>query len=78
MALSVTCLLDSQPGILVNGRLADFGLPEFTGHERVFCELNSRPPNPGSDGFHLALGFAEIGTATVYDAPERFDIFSVR
>jgi predicted GNAT superfamily acetyltransferase len=39
-----------------------------TGHERVVCEVNSRPPNPTSDVFHAALGFVEVGTASVYDA----------
>jgi uncharacterized protein len=37
------------------------------GHERVVCEVNSSPPNPVSDAFHAALGFVEVGTATVYD-----------
>jgi len=36
------------------------------GHDRVGCEVNSRPPNPLSDGFHAALGFAEVGQASVY------------
>ncbi|MGL4325462.1 MAG: GNAT family N-acetyltransferase [Beijerinckiaceae bacterium] len=29
----------------------------------VGCEVNSDPPNPGSDAFHAALGFAEAGQA---------------
>jgi uncharacterized protein len=37
------------------------------GHERVVCEVNSTPPNPASDSFHAALGFAGVGTASVYD-----------
>jgi predicted GNAT superfamily acetyltransferase len=32
------------------------------GHERVVCEVNADPPNPASDAFHAALGFAEIGS----------------
>ena len=36
------------------------------GHDRVVCEVNSGPPNPGSDAFHAALGFVEVGTASVY------------
>ena len=32
------------------------------GHDRVGCEVNSNPPNPGSDAFHAALGFTAIGT----------------
>jgi predicted GNAT superfamily acetyltransferase len=34
------------------------------GHERVCCEVNLVPANPGSDAFHAALGFAEVGRAT--------------
>jgi predicted GNAT superfamily acetyltransferase len=37
------------------------------GHERVVCEVNISPPNPSSDAFHAALGFVEVGTASVYD-----------
>jgi hypothetical protein len=35
-------------------------------HNRVVCEVNSSPPNPESDAFHAAQGFAEVGTASVY------------
>jgi uncharacterized protein len=37
------------------------------GHKRIVCEVNSSPPNPASDAFHAALGFVEVGTASVYD-----------
>lgn len=37
------------------------------GHSQVFCEVNSSPPNPQSDAFHAALGFAEIGSASIPD-----------
>jgi len=33
------------------------------GHDRVVCEVNVDPPNPGSDAFHAALGFHELGRA---------------
>lgn len=36
------------------------------GHDRVVCEVNSRPPNPESDAFHAALGFAEVGSASIH------------
>ena len=36
------------------------------GHERVVCEINLSPPNPGSDAFHAALGFAEVGSAAIH------------
>ncbi len=37
------------------------------GHERVVCEVSSSPPNPALDAFHAALGFVEVGTASVDD-----------
>jgi len=37
------------------------------GHERVVCEVNQEPPNAASDAFHAALGFAEVGNATIHD-----------
>jgi predicted GNAT superfamily acetyltransferase len=37
------------------------------GQDRVVCEVNKIPPNAASDAFHAALGFVEVGTASVYD-----------
>ncbi len=34
------------------------------GAPTLVCEVNLDPPNPGSDAFHAALGFAEIGRGT--------------
>jgi uncharacterized protein len=36
------------------------------GHDTIVCEVNSNPPNPGSDAFHAGLGFTEVGRATIY------------
>ena len=36
------------------------------GHDRVVCEVKETPPNPASDAFHAALGFVEIGSASVH------------
>jgi predicted GNAT superfamily acetyltransferase len=36
------------------------------GHTIVTCEVNADPPNPASDAFHAALGFAEIGSASIH------------
>jgi predicted GNAT superfamily acetyltransferase len=36
------------------------------GHTIVGCEVNSDPPNPGSDAFHAAMGFREVGSAAIY------------
>ena len=37
------------------------------GHTCVVCEVNSRPPNPESDALHAALGFVEIGRASIHN-----------
>jgi len=44
-----------------------FALALAQGHERIVCEVNSDPPNPGSDAFHAALGFREVGRAELTD-----------
>jgi len=36
------------------------------GHACVVCEVNSAPPNPKSDAFHAALGFVEVGSASIH------------
>lgn len=33
------------------------------GHTRIVCEVNADPPNPASEVFHRALGFAPVGEA---------------
>jgi predicted GNAT superfamily acetyltransferase len=35
-------------------------------HSLVGCEVNVEPPNPISDAFHEALGFAEVGRASLF------------
>ena len=35
------------------------------GHEHIVCEVNTQPPNPASDAFHAALGFVEVGAASI-------------
>lgn len=34
-------------------------------HSQIVCEVNSDPPNPGSDAFHARLGFREVGEAAL-------------
>jgi len=36
------------------------------GHDWIVCEINVDPPNPGSDGFHQALGFVEVGVGVIH------------
>ena len=40
-------------------RFAAFAAAEGLGP--MTCEVNSEPPNPGSDAFHAALGFTVMG-----------------
>ena len=47
-------------------------------HDRIVCEVNSTPPNPASDAFHAALGFVEVGAATLYDGSRTVRYLSCR
>lgn len=40
-----------------------FGLAH--GHRHIVAEVNLDPPNPISDAFHAALGFQDVGRATI-------------
>lgn len=42
-----------------------FTAAHTAGHDRVTCEINLDPPNPGSIAFHDAMGFVEIGQAVL-------------
>ncbi|MEM8792180.1 MAG: GNAT family N-acetyltransferase [Pseudomonadota bacterium] len=42
---------------------AFFAAARAEGHKVAVCEVNSHPPNPGSDRFHAALGFDVVGEA---------------
>ncbi len=44
-----------------------FAAARGAGHALVVCEVNADPPNPASDAFHAALGFAEVGGAVLRD-----------
>jgi hypothetical protein len=44
---------------------AAFAQASDGGHDRIACEVNLAPPNPVSDAFHAALGFAEVGRAVI-------------
>jgi predicted GNAT superfamily acetyltransferase len=45
-----------------------------SGHALLCCEVNLDPPNPVSDKFHAALGFAEVGQGrhAAYDKTVRY------
>lgn len=40
-----------------------FAAAAARGLERVVCEVNLDPPNPGSDAFHAKMGFGVVGQA---------------
>ncbi len=43
-----------------------FDHASVAGHSLVTCEVNADPPNPASDAFHAALGFNEVGSASIH------------
>ena len=43
-----------------------FVAAQQAGHNRVVCEVNIEPPNPGSEAFHLTMGFEEVGQAVIH------------
>jgi len=43
-----------------------FDRADRAGHDIVVCEVNRDPPNPASDAFHAAQGFAEVGRAAIH------------
>lgn len=44
-----------------------FEAARVAGQHLICAEVNLDPPNPGSDAFHAALGFAEVGRAHLPD-----------
>ena len=44
-----------------------FARAKAAAHSRIVCEVNFDPPNPASDAFHAALGFAEVGRDTIHN-----------
>lgn len=52
-----------------------FARAAATGHTIVTCEVNADPPNPASDAFHAALGFSEVGDATIHDGAKTVRYF---
>ena len=54
---------DSQRGRGLGAHLyrVMFDRARAVGHDRIVCEVNLEPPNPGSDAFHTKMGFVEVG-----------------
>ncbi|ORE89891.1 GNAT family N-acetyltransferase [Aurantimonas sp. 22II-16-19i] len=48
-----------------------FAAASAAGIDRVVCEINVEPPNPGSIRFHEALGFRRIGDAALPGGAKR-------
>lgn len=70
------CVDETRRGLKIGGHLYRTLFDQLAGTDRSFvCEVNERPPNPGSLKFHKRLGFEEIGTA---DHGEKAVIFLQR
>lgn len=44
---------------------------------RLTCEVNSRPPNPGSMAFHASFGFREIGVQETEGGKKEVSLMSL-
>lgn len=56
------CVDEAQRGKDIGGQLYRALFDHVSGSGRCFvCEVNERPPNPGSLKFHKRLGFEEVG-----------------
>jgi predicted GNAT superfamily acetyltransferase len=55
-----------------------FAAAQAAGHDIVTCEVNADPPNPGSDAFHAALGFDEVGDAVIHGGRKSVRYFARR
>jgi len=53
-----------------------FDIAARNGHDIVVCEVNSDPPNPASDAFHAALGFSEVGHASIHGGAKSVRYFA--
>jgi predicted GNAT superfamily acetyltransferase len=53
-----------------------FEVAAGNGYDVVVCEVNSEPPNPTSDAFHAALGFSEVGQASIHGGTKTVRYFA--
>jgi len=52
-----------------------FAAAQQAGQDSVVCEVNIEPPNPASEAFHLAMGFKEVGQATIHSGTKTVRYF---
>lgn len=52
-----------------------FAEAKQAGHDRVVCEVNIDPPNPASEALHAAMGFVEVGQATIHNGTKSVRYF---
>jgi uncharacterized protein len=53
-----------------------FRLAAEAGHDTVLCEINLDPPNPASDALHAALGFVDVGRASIHGGKKTVRYFA--
>lgn len=55
-----------------------FARAKVAGHHLICCEVNSIPPNPGSDQFHMRLGFEIVGERRLNDRDKSVRYYAKR
>jgi predicted GNAT superfamily acetyltransferase len=54
-----------------------FSAARVSGRQWVVCEVNVEPPNPESQAFHAAMGFQEVGVASIRGGTKTVRYFSL-
>jgi len=54
-----------------------FYAAEISGRQWAVCEVNVEPPNPESQAFHIAMGFQEVGVATIREGKKTVRYFAL-
>jgi predicted GNAT superfamily acetyltransferase len=54
----------------------DYGEVAMDWADRLTCEVNLRPSNPGSMAFHQSMGFTQVGSQVIHDGAKEVALLS--
>lgn len=54
----------------------DYGEVAMDWADRLTCEVNLRPSNPGSMAFHHSMGFTQVGSQVIHDGAKEVALLS--